>query len=165
MALYAFTPIDLPPAPPAAPGTDFQALASAELAPLDGFDTALASGLADAGQSVSDGLLALAALGDDITAAALSLASMISEAEADDLTAFLLAAADQDSALESLAGDVVGGISVLPPNLLNSIFNTLIDSIMSTTLSMVEAEMNVMESEVISMVQAYLSGLMLPWYP
>jgi len=115
MSLYSFSPLPLPAAPPAAPGSDFQNLAAAELGGFDGADASVSSGLAAASSFLGDGSTDLAGLGNDIVSAALSLADLINEAASDDLTSYVLAAVDQDSALDSMAGDIDSDLAnVLP---------------------------------------------------
>ena len=129
MPMYAFTPIDLLPPPPTAPGTDFQDLAAASLGDADAADAALITSFAAASTNLVSDLADLADIGSLIVSAGVELDALIAEDTADDLLTAIAAAAAQDQALASVGADVAGAALSLTPNLLAALLQPLYSSL------------------------------------
>jgi hypothetical protein len=126
MALYPFAPLDLPPAPPATAGTEFQDIANSTLFDPDAIDAGLTAAELEAWNQVVAGFADLDGLGQDIADAVAELNVLQAEADADTLLDEIAAAAEQDAGLASLGQDVVGGIAALDPNLWADLVNSLV---------------------------------------
>ena len=90
---------------------------------MDGADAGLVGQIAAANLFVTSGLADLAGLGQDLSAAALSLQDLLNESAADNLAPFLLAAAEQDNALASMANDVNTDLGGVLSGLADTLFN------------------------------------------
>lgn len=158
MPLYAFDPIPLSPAPPATPGTAFQDLAASELAGTDSGDAIVTAGLADMASWWQPHLDDLTYIGVLFQNGWNELAGILSDSELDDLTPFVLAAVQTDSGLDSVAGDVLDGISLLPPSLLSSLLSTVfnfVDSDISNLAQQLEQQITDVQDWVQSIIALY----------
>ena len=102
MPLYAFTPIDLPAPPPAAPGTDFADFAAANLPDPDPADALVSSLLSGAQGGLNDALLDMTYLTSDINSAVSALWDIINETESEDYSQAILYALYADAEFATL---------------------------------------------------------------
>lgn len=156
--MYAFIPLDLLPPPPTAPGTDFQDLAAASLGDADAADAALIASLAAASTSLVDDLADIADIGNLIVDAGTSLDAMIADAASDDLLAYLTAAADQDTELESLGADIGSAALSLLPNLLAYLASGILGGLEITISGMISTALYPVWMEIDS-VESLLSQI------
>ena len=163
MAMYLFNPISLPAPPPAAPGTDFADFATTQLASVDTNDSALIDAIASMTGFLQPSLDDLSSIGVLFTDAWTALDALLADADADDLTSYILAAIQTDDGLDSLSSSVINGISALPPDILDSIIGLLYDGLYSEIQAIAQSLIGPLEFEIerIEQIVSITSG----WYP
>jgi len=164
MPLYSFPPIDLPAPPPTAPGTDFQDFTTSQLQGVDDNDASVSAGLSLASGYMTGDMAAADDLVSGIDSAAAELAAILSDADSEDLTPYVLAAAATDQGIGSVLSDVASGLGNVPEQLISDILN-LFQGTIQDFESEVQGLVNELEFEITTLVDSFLGGNSLIGWP